>query len=144
MTLTLTNAEAAITRGKQQAATINVPMNIVVVDSGGHLKAFARMDGAVLGSIEIAQRKAKTAILFEMNSEAVFEFCKPGAPAFGLEQTNGGLTVFAGGIPLRDSEGKVIGAVGVSGGTVPQDFIVAQAAAAAFPTTSDKGGQEAK
>ena len=109
MGLTLEQADSVIAAGKQKAVAIGVPVNIVVMDQGGFLKAFARMDGALLGSIEIAQRKAKTAILFEMNTEAVFEFCKPGAPSFGLEQTNGGLTVFAGGIPLRDAAGTVIG-----------------------------------
>ncbi|HTF68141.1 MAG TPA: heme-binding protein [Edaphobacter sp.] len=130
MGLTLEQADSVIAAGKEKAIAIGVPVNIVVTDQGGFLKEFARMDGALLGSIEIAQKKAKTAILFEMNTEAVFEFCKPGAPAFGLEQTNGGLAVFAGGIPLRNAAGTVIGAVGVSGGTVQQDFSVAEAAIA--------------
>ena len=132
MSVTLAQADSVIAAGRQKAVAIGVPVNIVVTDQGGFLKAFARMDGALLGSIEIAQKKAKTAILFEMNTEAVFEFCKPGAPAFGLEQSNGGLAVFAGGIPLRDAPGTVIGAVGVSGGTVQQDFNVAEAAATAM------------
>ncbi len=128
-----------IAAGKQKAVAIGVPVNIVVTDQGGFLKAFARMDGALLGSIEIAQKKARTAILFEMNTESVFEFCKPGAPAFGLEQTNGGLAVFAGRIPLRDAVGTVIGAVGVSGGTVQQDFSVAEAAIAITSKQSTGG-----
>jgi uncharacterized protein GlcG (DUF336 family) len=100
MSVTLEQADSVIAAGKQKAVAIGVPVNIVVMDQGGFLKAFARMDGALLGSIEIAQKRAKTAILFDMNTEAVFEFCKLGAPAFGLEQSNGGLAVFAGGIPL--------------------------------------------
>jgi uncharacterized protein GlcG (DUF336 family) len=126
-------AEQVATAAREQALQIGAPMNIAVVDGGGYLKLFIRMDGAVLGSIDVALRKAKTAILFGMNTEQVFEFCKPGAPAFGLEHTNGGLAVFAGGIPLRNADGEVIGAIGVSGGIVSQDFIVAEAGAAALP-----------
>lgn len=105
-------------------------MNVAVLDGAGHLKAFARMDGAVLGSIDIALKKAKTAALFGMNSEAVGEFSKPGGSSPGLGATNDGLVVFAGGIPIRDRSGAVIGSVGVSGGAVDQDYAVALAAVA--------------
>ena len=87
------------------------------------------MDGALLGSIDIALGKAKTAVLFGMNSEAVGEFCKPGGPSPGLELTNGTLVVFAGGIAIRNADGVVIGSVGVSGGAIEQDLLVARAAA---------------
>jgi 3-oxoacyl-[acyl-carrier protein] reductase len=134
---TLTDAQAsaivAASRGKAEA--LDVPVNIAVLDAGGHLKAFSRMDGAVLGSIELAIGKARTAVLFNLESEGVFEYCKPGAPAFGLENSNGGLVVFAGGQPLRDAEGRVVGAVGVSGGAVPQDRDIAAAGQAAFQPT---------
>lgn len=133
MNVSIEIAEQVATAAREQALQIGAPMNIAVVDGGGYLKLFIRMDGAVLGSIDVALRKAKTAILFGMNTEQVFEFCKPGAPAFGLEHTNGGLAVFAGGIPLRNADGEVIGAIGVSGGIVSQDFIVAEAGAAALP-----------
>lgn len=130
--LTTDSTDQIITAAKQKATQLGVPVNIAVLDQGGHMKAFVRMDGAVLGSIDIALKKAKTAVLFELNSEAVFEYCKPGAPAYGLEHTNGGLAVFAGGIPLKNPRGELIGAVGVSGGAVPQDFSIAQAAADAL------------
>jgi uncharacterized protein GlcG (DUF336 family) len=97
-----------------------------------HLKAFTRMDGAPLASIDIALKKARTAALFHAPSEAVWEYCKPGAPAPGLELTNGGLAPFGGGVPL-DADGELVGAVGVSGGAVAQDREIALAAAAAFP-----------
>lgn len=126
----LSHARAVIAAGGAKADEIGVPMNIAVLDGGGHLKAFARMDGAVLGSIDIL-KKAKTAVLFGINSEAVGEFCKPGAPAQGLAATNDVLVVFAGGIPIRNEAGEVIGGVGVSGGAVDQDYAVALAAAAA-------------
>ena len=131
MTLTEEIAVAAIAAARGAASEIGVPMNIAVLDAGAHLKAFARMDGALLGSIDIAFGKAKTAVLFGMNSEAVGEFCKPGGPSPGLELTNGTLVVFAGGVPIRDRDGGVIGSVGVSGGAVEQDLLVARAAASA-------------
>jgi uncharacterized protein GlcG (DUF336 family) len=129
MQITSQQAQAVIAAGAAKASEIGVPMNIAVLDAGGHLKAFARMDGAVLGSIDIALKKAKTAILFGMNSEAVGEFCKPGAPAQGLAATNDVLVVFAGGIPIKNAAGEMIGGVGVSGGAVDQDYAVALAAA---------------
>lgn len=130
--LTTESTERIISAARQQALKIGVPVNIAVLDDGGHLKAFLRMDGAVLGSIDIALKKARTAVLFGLNTEVVFEYCKPGAPAYGLENTNGGLAVFAGGIPLKTARGELVGAVGVSGGAVPQDFSIAEAAAAAL------------
>jgi uncharacterized protein GlcG (DUF336 family) len=92
------------------------------------------MDGAVLGSIDVATRKATTAALFQARSEAVWEYCKPGAPAPGLELSNGGLAPFAGGIPLRGRGGEMLGAIGVSGGAVAQDLEIAEAGVAALVT----------
>ena len=129
MALNLQQAKKIIERGEAAAARIGVPVIIVVLDPAANLKAFARMDGAVLGSIDIAIKKAKTAALFECNSEDVWEYCKPGAPAHGLENTNGGLAPFAGGVLVRDQGGTPIGAVGVSGGAVNQDLEIATAAA---------------
>jgi uncharacterized protein GlcG (DUF336 family) len=103
-------------------------MNIAVLDEGGHLKAFARMDGAALGSIDVAIGKARTSVLFAMNSEGLWEFCRPGGGSPGLEHTNGGLVPFAGGMPIRNSDNESLGAVGVSGGSVAQDADVATAA----------------
>ncbi|MGD9925497.1 MAG: heme-binding protein, partial [Pseudorhodoplanes sp.] len=99
MSLTEKIAQAAVAAARKAASSIGVPMNIAVLDDGAHLKAFARMDGAVLGSIDIALGKAKTSALFGMTSEAVGEFCKPGGTSPGLELTNGTLVVFAGGMP---------------------------------------------
>jgi uncharacterized protein GlcG (DUF336 family) len=119
-----------------KAAAIDVPMNIVVIDASGRLKGFLRMDGAVLGSIDVALKKANTSVLFGANSESVWEFCKPGGPAPGLEHTNHVLVTFAGGVPLRSGD-EVVGAVGVSGGAVSQDAEVAAAAAVAFGITRE-------
>ena len=129
MYITLDAAQAMIERARGHAISINVPMNIAVTDGGGHLVAFARMDGAILGSIEIALAKAKTSILFHGPSENLWEFCKPGGPAPATEYTNGGLIPYAGGVALDDADGALIGAIGVSGGLPAQDGEVARAAA---------------
>jgi uncharacterized protein GlcG (DUF336 family) len=130
--ITSDQARKVIVAGEDRAAQIGVPVNIAVLDAGVHLKAFCRMDGALLGAVDIAVDKARTAALFGMRTEAVGEFCKPGGTSPGLEQTNGGLVVFAGGLPIRDADGRLIGAVGVSGGAVAQDLDIAEAAAAAL------------
>lgn len=132
MKITTRQARAVIAGGEARASEIGVPVNIAVLDAGVHLKTFSRMDGALLGSIDIAIGKAKTAALFGTTTEAIGEFCRPGGTSPGLEQTNGGLVVFAGGMPLSRPGGPVIGAVGVSGGSVAQDREIAEAAAAAL------------
>jgi uncharacterized protein GlcG (DUF336 family) len=128
MTITLDDAQGMIERARAHAAGIDVPMNIAVIDGGGHLLAFARMDGAILGSIDIALAKAKTSILFNGPTENLWEFCKPGGPAPATELTNGGLIPYAGGVALNDDGGALIGAIGVSGGLPDQDGEVARAA----------------
>ena len=125
-------AQAMLAAGEARAASIGAAVNIAVLDAGAHLKAFVRMDGAVLGSIDVAIRKARTAVLFETTSEAVWDYCKPGAPAPGLELSNGGLAPFAGGISVKSHGGETLGAIGVSGGAVSQDLEIAKAAVAAF------------
>jgi uncharacterized protein GlcG (DUF336 family) len=107
-------------------------MDIAVVDAGGNLKAFVRMDGAWLGSIDISMRKARTARWFDMNTGEIGKLSQPGGPLFGIEHSNGGLITFPGGVPLKDGEGNVVGAVGVSGSTVENDHAVAVAGAAAL------------
>jgi uncharacterized protein GlcG (DUF336 family) len=128
MSLTLNTAQAMVERAQAHATDIGVPMNIAVTDGGGHLLAFARMDGAILGSIDIALAKAKTSILFNGPSENLWEFCKPGGPAPATEYTNGGLIPYAGGVAMNDDDGSLIGAIGVSGGLPEQDGEVARAA----------------
>src|ERR1700754_4659959 len=113
--ITTDQARRIIAAGEARAAEIGVPVNIAVLDAGVNLKAFGRMDGALLGSIDIALGKARTAALVGMRTEAIGEFRKPGGTSPGLEQSNGGLVVFAGGLPIVDIAGAVIGAVGVSG-----------------------------
>ena len=104
-------------------------MNIAVVDAGGNLKAFQRMDGAWLGSIDISIRKARTARLFDMNTGDIGALSQPGGPLYSIEVSNGGLISFPGGVPLRVGSGEVIGGVGVSGSSVENDHAVAEAGA---------------
>jgi uncharacterized protein GlcG (DUF336 family) len=90
------------------------------------------MDGAFLASIDLAEKKARTAVLFGLETQAVWEFGKPSGPAHGIDLTNGVLVTFPGGIPLRGEDDALIGGVGVSGGTVDQDFAIAQAGVSAL------------
>jgi uncharacterized protein GlcG (DUF336 family) len=130
--LTLEQAERIVAAAKQKAAEINTKMDIAVVDAGGNLKAFVRMDGAWLGSIDIAQRKARTARWFDMDTGVIGTLSQPGGPLYGIEHSNGGLITFPGGVPLKNAQGEVVGAIGVSGSTVQNDHTVAAAGAAAL------------
>jgi uncharacterized protein GlcG (DUF336 family) len=130
--LTLEQAETALSAGAAHAAALGIAVCIAVLDDAGHLKAFSRMDGAWLGAADVAMGKARTSALFRAETQAIGEFCKAGAEAEGLERSNGGLVTFAGGIPLLSREGALLGAVGVSGGRVAQDFEIARAAVAAL------------
>lgn len=132
MTLTIDQTDAMIAAGIACAQDLGIAANIAVLDAAAHLKAFARMDGAVLGSIDVSIGKARTSALFQISSEAVWDYCKPGAPAHNLEASNGGLMPFPGGLPVTGPDGTVIGAVGVSGGAPSQDLEIAEAAVAAL------------
>jgi uncharacterized protein GlcG (DUF336 family) len=132
MRLTSAQSDALVKAAKAKADEIGVAASVVVLDFAGHLKAFSRMDGAWLGSIDVAIGKARTSVLFEMETQSVWDICRPDAQAHGLEQTNGGLVTFAGGVPLKGSDGSLLGAIGVSGGAVTQDFEIARAGALAL------------
>src|SRR5687768_8941517 len=118
--------DAALAAAEEQGTL----MDIAVVDAGGNLKAFARMDGAWLGSIDIATTKARTARFFDLPTEELGALSQPGGPLYGIEVSNGGLITFPGGLPLKAEDGTVIGAIGVSGSTVEDDRAVAAAGAA--------------
>ena len=130
--LTLQAAERILAAAKKKPAELGTRMDIAVVDAGGNLKAFVRMDGAWLGSIDISMRKARTARWFDMNTGEIGKLSQPGGPLFGIEHSNGGLITFPGGVPLKDEKGNVVGAVGVSGSTVENDHAVAAAGAEAL------------
>ncbi len=115
--------QAAIEKSNE----LGLKMNIALVDAGANLTAFARMDGAWLGSVDIAMKKARTARYFDMNTGQIGELSQPGGSLFNIEHSNGGLITFPGGIPIKGADGEVIGAIGVSGSTVENDHTVAQA-----------------
>ena len=130
--LTLRQAQTVLAAALKKAEEIKVPVNIAVVDAGGNLKAFARMDDAFLGSIDIAAKKAVTARFFNMSTRDLGKASQPGQPLYGIEVSNGGLVIFAGGVLLTDMAGTIAGAVGVSGGTVDEDESIALAGAKAL------------
>ena len=125
-------AHAIVAAAVAKAEQLGTKMDIAVVDAGGNLKAFLRMDGAWLGSIDIAIKKARTARYFDMNTGEIGKLSKEDGPLYNIEHSNGGLITFPGGVPLKTSDGTVIGAVGVSGSSVENDHAVASAGAAAL------------
>ena len=130
--ITLEQAQAVVLAARQKAEEMGTLMDIAVVDAGANLKAFVRMDGAWLGSIDIAIRKARTARFFDMNTGELGKASQPGGSLYNIEHSNGGLITFPGGVPLKDGAGEVVGAIGVSGSSVEDDHAVAEAGAAAL------------
>lgn len=128
MSLTLNKAAAIIDVALTKSEELGTLMNIAVVDETGVLRAFARQDGAWLGSVDIAQRKANTAWLFNMPTGVLGTLSQPGGSLWGIEHSNGGLITFPGGVPIVE-DGITIGAIGVSGDTVENDEAVATAGA---------------
>lgn len=133
MGVTLAQARQVIDAGESKAGEIGQPMNIAVVDAGANLVSHVRMDGAWIGSIDVSINKAFTSRAFDIATKDLAEHSQSGGQFFGIHASNNGrVMVFAGGVPLSDSSGKVVGAVGVSGGTGDQDQAVAEAAAQGF------------
>ena len=130
--ITVKQARAVVEAAYRKAEEIDTRMDIAVVDAGANLKAFVRMDGAWLGSIDIAIKKARTARFFDMPTGDIGQLSQPGGPLYNIEHSNGGLITFPGGVPLKNSAGEIIGAIGVSGSTVEDDHTVAEAGAAAI------------
>lgn len=130
--VTTEQATAVVEASLRKARELDLLMNVAVVDVGGNLKTFTRMDGAWLGSIDIAIKKARTARYFDMESGDLGPMAQPGQPLYHIEFSNDGLITFPGGIPLKDGDGTVVGAVGASGSTPDNDRTVAFAAADAF------------
>jgi uncharacterized protein GlcG (DUF336 family) len=130
--LTLADARSLIAAGERKAQELGIPYNLAVVDAGGGLVAHVRMDGAWLGSVDIAINKAWTARAFDMPTDKLSKMAQSGKPLFGIDSTNHErVVIFGGGVPLKLGD-TVVGALGASGGTVDQDLEVAKAAVAAF------------
>lgn len=132
MNITLSQAEKAISAAKEKSKALDTKMNIAIVDAGANLVAFGRMDGAWLGSLDISIKKAKTARFFDMNTGVIGELSQPGQPLFNIEHSNNGLITFPGGVPIKNADGDIIGAIGVSGSSVENDHAVAEAGATAI------------
>jgi len=130
--LSLKDARHMLAAAEARAESLGIAYNIAVVDAGGHLVAFVRQDGALIGSIDLAINKAITARLFDQSTAALSELAQPGKPLFGIHQSNSGkVVIFAGGVPVV-VRGNIVGAVGTSAGTLEQDISVAEAAIAAL------------
>jgi uncharacterized protein GlcG (DUF336 family) len=127
MHVTIDDAQNIINAARKAAVKNKTQMCIAVVDSGANLKAFHRMDDAWVGSIDIAIKKAKTAVFFGMPTGQIGQLSQPGGPLFGIEHSNDGLITFPGGLPIVDEDGVLIGAIGVSGSSVENDHAVAAA-----------------
>jgi len=130
--ITMEQAQTVLEAALNKAEETDTRMDIAVVDSGANLKAFIRMDEAWIGSIDIAIRKAKTARFFNMPTGEIGKLSQPGGSLYNIEHSNDGLITFPGGLPLKNSKGEIIGAIGVSGSTVENDRLVAEAGAAAI------------
>ena len=130
--ITLNDARKIIAAAEQKAKELGQPMNIAIADAGDNLIAHVRMDEAWVGSIDIAINKAFTSRAFDISTKDLAKYSQSGGQFFGIHASNGGrVMIFAGGVPLRRA-GKVIGAIGVSGGSGDQDQAVAEAGARAF------------
>jgi uncharacterized protein GlcG (DUF336 family) len=128
----LADARRIIAAAEKKAAEIGQPMNIAVADEGGNIVSHVRMDGAWIGSIDISQKKAFTSRAFDIATKDLAEHSQSGKQFFGIHASNNGkIMIFAGGIPLQ-RDGKVVGAIGVSGGSGDQDHAVAEAGVKAF------------
>ena len=125
--ITHNEAFTALLAAKKKAEESTVLVNIAVVDAGANLKAFIRMDESFLGSIDVAIKKAKTARYFNIDTGELGELTQPGGIIYNIEHSNGGLITFPGGIPIKNKEGQIIGAIGVSGGTIEEDRAIATA-----------------
>ena len=130
--VTLADARRVIAAAEAKAAETGQPMNIAVVDGGGNLVSHVRMDGAWIGSIDISINKAFTSRAFDITTKDLADNSQSGDQFFGIHVSNRGrVMIFAGGIPLK-RDGKVVGAIGVSGGSGEQDHSVAEAGEKAF------------
>jgi len=146
--LTLEDAKRMLSAAEAKAASLGIPYCVAVVDAGGHLVAFLRQDGALIGSVDLAIDKATTARIFDKTTSYLATLAQSGKPLFGIQETNAGkVVIFGGGVPVV-WDGTIVGAVGASAGTVEQDIAVAEAAIAALghqaPSSQSRGVPQAE
>jgi len=127
-TITLETADRIITAGQEKARELGLNAVFAVLDAGANLVAFERMDGAWLASHDLALAKSRTSVMFEAPSEALNAPLQLGEPVAHFDHTNGGLLLMGGGVPITDDAGRLLGALGVSGGTPEQDAEIARTA----------------
>jgi uncharacterized protein GlcG (DUF336 family) len=128
----LEDARRVISAAEKKAREIGQPMNIAVADEGGNMVSHVRMDDAWIGSIDVSMKKVYTSRAFDIETKELAKHAQSGGQFFGIHASNDGkIMIFAGGTPLK-RDGKVVGAIGVSGGSGDQDHAVAAAGAAAF------------
>ena len=130
--ITVDQSTTILQKAEQLAKSEKILINIAIVDAGANLKAFLRMDGSYLGSIDVAIKKAKTARYFNAPTGEIGKIAQPGGDIYNIEHSNEGLITFPGGIPIKDKQGVIIGAIGISGGTIEQDHRIASEAAKAI------------
>ncbi len=126
------DALKAVLAAKEKAEQLDVLVNIAIVDAGANLKAFIRMDDSFLGSIDVAIKKAKTSRYFDIDTGDLGKLTQPGGIIYNIELSNDGLVTFPGGVPIKNENGKITGAIGVSGGTIEQDHEIASVGANAI------------
>ncbi len=132
MELDLELALAMIAAARSEATVVGAAVSIAVVDAGGNLVAFARMDGAEIAGPVLARDKAYTAVAHRIATADLADLVAPGGELAGMYAADGGRYIaFAGGLPLW-SQDRVVGGIGVSGGTAAQDAGIAAAAAVVF------------
>ncbi len=132
MSLNKNKALVMIAASERKAEEIGIPMVIAVVDQGGNLIAQVRQDDALLVSINLSLNKAYTAVAVKISTEILGTVAQPGQPLYGIHtDDNGRIVIFGGGLPVTE-DGKVIGGIGVSGGSVEQDIACAEAGLAAY------------
>lgn len=127
MNITYIEAAKALNAAIEKAKALNIPVSIAVVDTGGHLVAFARLD-SVYGVIDFAVKKAKTAVMFGLDSEVMGAIIAvTDIHGYGMLNSNDGLLTIAGGVVIKNNEDQIIGAIASSGGTPAQDKEIASA-----------------
>ncbi|MFY0653527.1 MAG: heme-binding protein [Cyclobacteriaceae bacterium] len=127
--MTAEQAKTIMKAAEDKAKEEGIVVNIAIVDAGASLKSFLRMDGSYLGSIDVAIKKAKTARYFNAPTGELGKIAQPGEAIYNIELSNDGLITFPGGLPIKDKNGIIIGAIGISGGTIEQDHALAVAGA---------------
>jgi uncharacterized protein GlcG (DUF336 family) len=131
MAISLEQTKAVLAAAERRAVELNVPSVIAVMDDAANLKGLLRMDETSILCLQAALGKAYTSAVWDGPTADLLDQCQPGQPLYGLQSWNNQLIIFGGGIPLRE-RGKLVGAVGVSGGTVEEDVVIAEAAVAGF------------